>query len=44
MCQVLRVAELTRFIHMTSFIIINVENDQSNMTQLPDPLLIGDAE
>ncbi|CAF1253385.1 unnamed protein product, partial [Didymodactylos carnosus] len=41
-CQAPRIVDITRFIYTTPFVIINVENSPSLMTNLPDPLNIGE--
>ncbi|CAF1456265.1 unnamed protein product, partial [Didymodactylos carnosus] len=43
-CQAPRIVDITRFIYTTPFVIINVENSPSLMTNLPDPLNIGEYE
>ena len=40
-CEAMETVYATRFVYTAPFVIIDVGRDQSLMTELPDPLYIG---
>ncbi|CAF1032593.1 unnamed protein product, partial [Didymodactylos carnosus] len=43
-CQASRTIEVTRFQHTAAFVVVRVGTNHSFMTELPDPLYIGEHE